>query len=168
MYGSLISNKRKRDMKIHGVSLDELIDLVQKVMAQLKASCDVQGDSGYITVLDAVTGAVLFTCMANNCPAETAGRHYDSSREQAIRLFSNPGQVTSFESRDPASDEWGGAIRAGSLIISFAGLDDELVNEAVVCGVACRTHWVFRGRDFARIFEISRNPYLSSLMVVSQ
>jgi hypothetical protein len=44
------------------------------------------------------------------------------------------GHVSSWESRDPGHDRWGGAIRIEDLIFSFSGLP-ELADEALMLGV---------------------------------
>lgn len=94
---------------------------------------------------------------------EKAEKYFNLSLEKAIRVGTR-GHQSSWQSRDPDSGKWGGAIIAGSWILSFSGLP-ELADEAVmlVTAVMSRLMTVVEARAIA---DISQNPYFVELMTV--
>lgn len=64
-----------------------------------------------------------------------AERNWNLCQEKARRLARHPEHRLSWESRNEAADQWGGAITVGEHILSFSGLT-EPTDEAVVVIVA--------------------------------
>ena len=82
-------------------------------------------------------------------------------QEKAKRLAAHPEHVSSYQSRNPAQDHWGGAIRANYWLMAPSGAP-ELGDEALVMGTA----WVLRLADedtLAAIAKYSNNPYWQRL-----
>ncbi|OHB04587.1 MAG: hypothetical protein A2920_01445 [Candidatus Zambryskibacteria bacterium RIFCSPLOWO2_01_FULL_43_17] len=78
--------------------------------------------------------------------------------EKAKRLSSHPTHVSSWQSRDKERKRYGGAIRAGALILSFSGLP-EWVDEALMVAVAADMNRITE-EEIARVTRISENPLL--------
>lgn len=64
-------------------------------------------------------------------------KYFSFSQEKALRLASHSEHLSSWLSRDPDNDKWGGAIVAGGYYLSFSGLP-ELADEAVMLLVGLR------------------------------
>jgi len=63
-------------------------------------------------------------------PLEDVGRHELLAKEMVFRLKRRPRHVLSFQSRYPASGQWGGAVRGKRFIRAFSCFSEKL-NEAV-------------------------------------
>lgn len=81
---------------------------------------------GYLTILCRKTGQVMRVIKVGDFPLEKSARYFSLSLEKAQRLFnSEPGVLTSFETRNSDEDKYGGAIRTTDYILSFSGLTEE-------------------------------------------
>lgn len=120
------------------ITIDGLVALAQQAIADYQASGGVAGkDSGYLTVLHVPTGNLWFTAQIGQCPSDKAEKYMCFSIEKACRLHTNPSHQLSSESRNPDKDCWGGAVKAGNLILSFSGLPEE-ADESLVIWISAR------------------------------
>jgi len=117
---------------------------------------------GYLTSVEAETAQVEIAVMIGVCSHEKAQK-FDLSLEKARRLSSNPGHISSFESRDPGADKWGGSIRAKSRILSFSGLPNEKFDEAAMVYVAMKLGWI-ENFEALQIAAASDNEYVRIVM----
>lgn len=148
-------------MKILEVRTDKLVTLVGKGISLLTKKCSMSRDYGYFTVFD---DGVILICKLNAVPQEKLQKYLACSQEKAWRLHSKPADQTSFQSRNPERDKWGGAIRAcGSHILSFSGLPNELFDEALMAYVACTAGWIDKS-DALKIAAISSNSYVAEIL----
>lgn len=123
-------------------------------------------NGGCFCLADAKTG-VLFPgepVLVGRVPREKVERYSTLCQEKAARLAAHPEHESSWESRDPNADQWGGAVRIGGLILSISGLP-ELGDEAVMLVLAEIGH---RGNPAIvetarRIASRSGNPYWEKL-----
>jgi hypothetical protein len=161
-------------MEILGCTPDSLITLVEKGIQLLHLrSLDIEGGYGYFTVFDDtadfVGAGLLLVCQINICPPDDAEMYLNISQEQAKRLFSRKEDVSSFQSRNPETGKWGGAIRAAHSILSFSGLS-EMANEALMVFVARKAIWPLKTDGWISqneadlIAHISRNPYIHKII----
>lgn len=60
-----------------------------------------------------------------------AAKYFALSQEKAARLIVHPSHDSSWQSRNPDADQWGGAVVASSWIFSFSGFP-EAFDEAVM------------------------------------
>lgn len=70
--------------------------------------------------------------------SEKAKKYFDLSAEKATRLnrmYDERGDLSSWQSRNPDEQQWGGAIIAGDWVLSCSGLP-ELWDEAVMLATA--------------------------------
>ena len=116
---------------------------------------------GYFCVADGLSGSPLLAGLVGEIPLEKVEKYMEFAQEKARRLSFQIGHVSSWESRDPSHDQWGGAIRIESLIFSFSGLP-ELADEALMLGVGL----IYGRREnasfedlLAEIANRSNNPY---------
>lgn len=91
-------------------------------------------------------------------PLEKAEKYLNLCQEKAKRL-AILGGLSSWESRNPEENKWGGAVRFRDLIFSFSGFP-ELADEAVMLATAIR---YYNAPDISmEAWEIARrsqNPY---------
>ena len=111
--------------------------------------------AGYFTLRDIATGRVIFTIILGDVPKEKQEKYLQLSLEKGDRLYknykSNFKNFSSWQTRNPDKDLWGGAIRAGKYVLSFSGLS-ELLDEAFVLEVALTMNW----ENPYRLYEISQ------------
>jgi hypothetical protein len=89
------------------------------------------------------------------------------SYEKNERLFNNSGDVSSWQSRNPETDAWGGSIRAEEgVLLSFSGLP-ELADEAIVLVIAVGLG-LLEFDTASYIVSISSNIYFEELYDFSQ
>lgn len=150
-------------MKILGLTPDALLQLVDEGIKSLKIRCNVVENSGYFTVFDCACNAgILMICQVGVIPPKKLERHFILSQEKAYRLFQNPAHFTSFQSRDTVNSRYGGAVRAGNLILSFSGIS-ELDSEALMTYVAYHADWISRNRALENAV-ISKNNNLVEIL----
>ena len=65
-------------------------------------------------------------------PAEKGPKYLAFTQEKARRLHQHPEHRSSWQSRNPDKDEWGGAIVAGPYIFSFSGFTPDTADEAAM------------------------------------
>lgn len=93
-------------------------------------------EGGYFCVADGKNGLPLLTVLIGKVPLEKALRYLNLCQEKAARLSMYPGHGSSWESRNPEENQWGGAIRVGTdFIFSLSGFP-ELGDEAVMLDTA--------------------------------
>ena len=84
------------------------------------------GSGGRLVVTDSASGSVLLSLLIGNVEPGDGG----FADEKAGRLRLHVDDKSSYQSRNEAKQEWGGAIRAGTNIISFSGFmepEDEAI-----------------------------------------
>ena len=114
----------------------------------------------YLCVADRKTGLPYLLIPIGKVPVGKAERYAHLALEKALRLANHSVHKSSWESRNPDSDKWGGAIRAGAFIISISGLP-ELGDEAVALQVV----WP-QDEPVQEIAAKSGNPYWKQLSEV--
>lgn len=137
------------------------VNILPVVVKKISSS----GNGGYLCVIDSTEGKLfpsnppLFIARVGDILLESeAKKYYDDCQERAIRLAHYYQHVSSFQSRDEEEDRSGGAIKAGNLIISFAGFDEEMADELFVLRIAVASGLInhYRSEDIAKI---SGNKY---------
>lgn len=89
---------------------------------------------------------------------EKAEKYFDLSAEKATRLnrmYDERGDLSSWQSRNPDQQQWGGAIIAGGWVLSCSGLP-ELWDEAVMLATAVISGFLTYA-DAKSIADISGN-----------
>lgn len=155
----------------------QMIPLAEKVLEKALEILKSQGedDTGaYLTVFSDTPLPLNVTIPLLVIPAEKIEKYSTLSSEKAGRLFRNPKHRTSYESRDMSADirvpgdkwgRWGGAIRAGNIILSLSGLP-ELWDEAVVWVVAIRMNLLNESEVLGWVSD--DNPHLRPLLTATE
>lgn len=121
---------------------------------------------GYFCVADGLSGTPLLVALVGEIPLEKVEKYMEFAQEKARRLSFHIGHVSSWESRDPDHDQWGGAIRIEDMIFSFSGLP-ELGDEVLMLLVGnlygLRENASLDGH-LAEIAKRSNNPYWDGRM----
>jgi len=121
---------------------------------------------GFLTLMDGVTGKILFTIPFGEIPENKWEQYFTLSQEKATRLFETGlplGHTTSYESRDISKDQYGGAIyvdlHSTVVILSFSGMP-ELIDEIMMLALAKGLSIVCVKKPIlTRIEAFGRNPY---------
>lgn len=123
---------------------------------------------GYLVLMEAHTGAIVSITRVGVVMPEKEQKYISFASEKARRLFAthkvNPDIVTSWQSRNPDDDKWGGAIWSKNWIVSFSGLP-ELADEAMSLSVAAAMEKDPMPEDEAKATAaITSNPYTELLL----
>lgn len=118
---------------------------------------------GFLCIMDRKKGKIIKTVLIGAVPAGKAARYESLAKEKAKRLFShlNEGHLTSYESRDPEADKWGGAILTENLILSFSGFPED--GDSFICLSTAHTLRDIKKEDEKRIIVITKTEYLAKL-----
>jgi hypothetical protein len=79
----------------------------------------------YLSITNRSTGDIMMVSCVGSVDSERAIRYLVYSQEKAFRLADNPLHFSSWMSRKPKENEYGGAVAANSLIFSVCGLTEE-------------------------------------------
>jgi hypothetical protein len=113
---------------------------------------------GYFTVRSRQSGQVIFILRIGKCPPERAEKCLALSQEKGRRLFETKELISSWQSRDPEQERWGGAIVTEEYILSFSGLP-ERADEALMLRFA-QVRRLAGNEELQKIAEASNNPFL--------
>lgn len=91
---------------------------------------NIQNPGGYLTILERSSGQVIISLRLTNVHSlslEEADSYRKFSLEKIQRLLGHiaDGHLTSWESRDAANEQYGGAILTKDYIVSFSGLPEK-------------------------------------------
>ncbi|QQG42499.1 MAG: hypothetical protein HYW15_03265 [Candidatus Giovannonibacteria bacterium] len=102
-----------------------------------------------------------------NISEEKAEKYLSFCQEKAKRLAQHAEHLSSWESRCPDQNRWGGAVRVGDFIFSMSGFP-ELGDEAIMlatAGIYYKGWQSPKAIDTINIIaERSQNPYWSNLL----
>lgn len=79
---------------------------------------------GCFCLMEKKTGIIFFVSFFGNSPKEKMRKRFELAQEKANRLFQHPEHRTSWESRDPSDNKWGGAVAGRKFIYSFDGFPE--------------------------------------------
>ena len=116
---------------------------------------------GYFVLLDDKGHLQLVSCIGLN-PFEKVRKRVELAWEKCGRLLDNPEDLTSFDTRNPDAERFGGAVRGRTLVFGFSGLP-ELWDEAAMFVVAIITGELTKDEVLSKISE-ARNPFLWPLL----
>lgn len=147
---------------------EHLDTCVTAVIALLDEGED-ERTGGYCTILerddtdDDMELYQICTVRFGEVPEGKAGKYMSYSLEKATRLHHLPDDTLSWQSRDPGSGKWGGAIRTKTSIFSFSGLP-ELADEAAMLFFAILMKELTPDAAL-QMAEISDNHYYRKLAI---
>jgi len=122
---------------------------------------------GYFCVADGLSGTPLLVALVGEVPLEKVEKYLEFSQEKSRRLAFQIGHLSSWESRDPSHNQWGGAIRIEDMIFSFSGLP-ELGDEVLMLLVGQmygRRDNILLDDHLWEIVKRSNNPYWDERLV---
>jgi hypothetical protein len=144
----------------HGLILNAL-ELIVPFCAGLSGNPSPEKLSGFLTIFDADKGRGVVTMPFGEIPADKLDKYFSISQEKAGRLYDHPENRSSWQTRDPDNNLWGGAIRVQNHIFSFSGLP-ELLDEALMLELTTRFGWLDYP-DALEIAHLSNNPFFDLL-----
>lgn len=145
--------------------------LLREALFLFKDYPEWQGKTGaYFCFTDGMTGDPFFDPVSiGEVPREKAEIYLAFCQEKARRLASHPSHLASWESRNPDAGQWGGAVRAGDIILSISGLP-EMGDEALMLIMAEIYAVIFMGGNSvmraaaSTVVSRSSNPYWEPLL----
>lgn len=143
-------------------------NVLRKAVARFGRKKEWAGRSGaYLCIADASSGLPLFIALVGEVPDDKGEKYLVFCQEKARRLAAYREHQTSYESRDPGQNKWGGAVRGGEFIFSMSGLPelgDEAVMLALLCDLKEATQSpIFGGREPVQLGH--QNEYWDELVV---
>ncbi|MBP6858911.1 MAG: hypothetical protein KBC33_03745 [Candidatus Pacebacteria bacterium] len=146
----------------------DLTEIIEKAAVIVAKACSInhhEGKKGGYLCVTNPTGQVHAVLMIGTVPdPEKSRKYFDYCQEKAARLAEHRNHVSSWQSRDPNRDRWGGAIRCKEHILSFSGLP-EIWDEAIVLTIGyiypCR---IILHADLEHICKISSNDHTHRLI----
>lgn len=154
------------DKPFHSVSLSRLADYAERVLGYAMAHLCSAGQppdkcGGYLAVIELGRGDLEMLVCLGYSPPEKVEKRVEFAIEKGKRLYGLT-DFTSYESRRPEMDRWGGAVRGRELIFSFSGLP-ELWDEAAMLVLAIRLGQL-QETDVCDVISEERNPHLRLLL----
>ena len=120
-------------------------------------------DGGYFCLADAETGLPYLVTLIGSVSGDKAEKYCAFAQEKARRLASRPDHVSSWQSRNPKKEKYGGAIRYWGFIHSFSGFS-ELGDEALMLLASYyATPTAIRVSFIDVVVALSSNPYWKPL-----
>jgi hypothetical protein len=153
----------------------DIVRIVDEVGKAIKLLVDLpdnprpESKGGYLSIFSGKTGVLLFSVLIGEVPPEKVEKYSNLSREKAQRLLKNPGHLSSWQTRNPEEDKYGGAIRViletgQEFIFSISGFP-EVGDETVVLVSAISTLG-FNAKRAEEIAKISGNDLFNHLYKV--
>lgn len=108
-------------------TVSEILRSVNEILQRLNRSeNETDWRGGFLCIADASTGTPCLIFSVGEINEDRRAKCLAYCQEKALRLSTHPDHLASAESRDEDKGQWGGAIRAGDIIISFSGLPEML------------------------------------------
>lgn len=116
-----------------------LVNLAHRALNETleHTEADEEHRGGFLCILTPGMPAPDLVTWIGECPWHRAERRFRLSQEKATRLAAHPDHFSSWQSRNPDKDQWGGAIRTRGPIVSFSGLPEK-ADEAICLATAWR------------------------------
>ena len=125
-----------------------------------------QGRTGsYLCVTGARLGLPIYQpALIGIVSPEKSDRYFSLSQEKPRRLSQHPEHLSSWQSRNPDADQYGGAIKMGDKNFSLSGYP-ELGDEALslIGGEVYCEFLLFAVERAKEIVRLSNNPYWAKL-----
>lgn len=122
------------------IDVQEIIDVtIAGVRLAIEHLNDPSRRGGYFCLVEPEGNQMALPTLVlgiGTVPAEKGPRYLALAQEKARRLAKHPEHRSSWQSRNPDKDEWGGAIVASPYIFSFSGLSPDTADEAAMLMVA--------------------------------
>lgn len=119
----------KIEEMIPGFTSERIIALAQDVMKEISPLFKSGKNYGFFSIRAKNKELILPAVEIGNVPSENEKEIYSFfSEEKSERLLSHweEGHITSYESRDPQNDKWGGAVLSlANLGFSFSGCRED-------------------------------------------
>lgn len=156
-------------------AVQELVRMMLSVKWPLKDGLKEHHRGGVLTIRSRKTGKIRSIWIIGNPPADRLVKYAKFSKEKGLRLNwmlhkGTPGQqlhLSSWQSRNPDRNQWGGAILTKDDIVSFSGMP-ELTDEVLLL-VACVALRAISTRRADRIALASSNDaYWDILRLILQ
>ncbi len=150
----------------HSVRLGRLVDYAERILGLAIAHLRSAGQppdkcGGYLAIVELGRGDLEMLVGLGYSSPEKVDKRMEFAIEKGKRLYGLT-DFTSYESRKPEIDRWGGAVRGRELIFSFSGLP-ELWDEAAMFVLAIRLGQL-RETDVCDVISEERNPHLRPLL----
>ena len=147
----------------------KLPEIILQAEPIVKTACELNQEpikqGGCLCVANPEGEIILVSRLGQVRDRERGDRYFRFCQEKARRLISHPGDVSSWQSREPENDKWGGGVRLETgAIFTFSGLP-ELWDEACMVTLAMALAGLSEPTGhLRRILETSQNPHGAKLI----
>lgn len=149
-------------------SIESAVERVFDATLKLLAQMGEEGQNGcHFGVYSQYDGKTLMTVTCGHMSPEWSVQCSFWMFEKATRLLEHKDHTTSYESRNPEADQWGGASENAHYIFSVSGFEEELLDEAMTLVVAILGDLLSESVVLMAISD-ERNPFLRPLLAVAK
>lgn len=120
---------------------------------------------GFINIADLRNGSTFILSICGKIQKENIIKRRAEAQSAAKRLSDHPCDLSSWSSREPLRDRFGGAVRGNNFIFSFAGFS-EAMNEAMMVLLLSATIQIV-AKNAREILRISRNEQWGDLCIAT-
>jgi hypothetical protein len=144
------------------------IDIIRAAEPIIRTACELNGEApkkgGHMCVARPDNEVILVTRLGVVEDRARADRTLSFCQEKVRRLSANPNDVSSYQTRDPDNNKYGGGIRLeDGMLYAFSGLP-ELWDEAAMVTLAMTLAGLKApSPHLAGILKTSRNPHAAAL-----
>lgn len=135
-----------------------------RILPELIAACELDKKGGHLCIADSETGKPLLTAIIGEVSVKTRSRAF--AEEKCHRLSLNQEHLSSWQSRHAPTEHYGGAVRAGEVLIGFSGLPEHL-DEVLVVSVAIELQKISTV-EAVEILKLSDNPHIKLLTMAGR
>jgi hypothetical protein len=122
------------DAPSKGFTPNTILTLIESIFESLISHSDIvlqlrqegRTGGGYLCIANGDSGIPLLIAKIGEPNPLKCEKYLVFCQEKVRRLFQHPDHHLSRSSRDPALDQWGGAVRGKHHLLSFSGLPEHL------------------------------------------
>jgi hypothetical protein len=140
------------------VQILTVADQVVKAIIRLVNSEGQERTGAYLCVIDRETHQLILHALIGDGPPDKVSKWREFSAEKCVRLLGHPEHETSFDSRSPDDNRWGGAVLGTDYAFGLSGLK-ELDDEAAMFHLAVMLNQR-DGQATLSVISEERNPQL--------
>lgn len=153
-----------REWNLYTNILPVITGAVMNVIAKLPPE-EAEREGGYFCLVEQANHfvPVAVALIGEVTNPEKRQKYFDYAREKATRLGNVPlpTHVSSWLTRNPEKNKWGGGIKAGNYYMAFSGLP-ELADEAAMLLAAWRLGWLTKDQADAIAKQSNNQIFLEN------
>lgn len=146
----------------------DMAKLLNQAYLQNVIACqrDGRGREGVVICVADTTGIILVCTIGEIPNPENEAKYRKNATEKALRVLQNPSHISSWQTRDPNLERWGGGVRLNdTTAVGVSGLSEHC-DEAMALFISLYAiNDVPNSETCTRVCAISENPHISASSV---